>query len=92
VAVAQEEEQSSASQKVGGLTPDFPKLTNPKHVDSQTEFDLIPTNDAERLLLRSRSTYYEHDDKASWLLAHQLASPGSLTYEPSDKRFGGHIV
>lgn len=43
-----------------------------KRVELQTEFDLITTNDAERLLLRSRVTYYEHGDKASQLLAHQL--------------------
>uniref|UniRef100_A0A3Q3ENM7 Reverse transcriptase domain-containing protein n=1 Tax=Kryptolebias marmoratus TaxID=37003 RepID=A0A3Q3ENM7_KRYMA len=43
-----------------------------RRVDLQTEIDLITTNEAERLLLRSRSTYYEHGDRASRLLAHQL--------------------
>lgn len=41
-------------------------------VDLQTEFDLITATEADRLLLRSRSTYYEHGDKAIRLLAHQL--------------------
>lgn len=34
----------------------------------QTELDLITTNEAERLLLHSRSRYFEHGT----LLAHQL--------------------
>ena len=34
--------------------------------------DLLTTSDAERLLERSRATYYEHGDKPSRLLAHQL--------------------
>lgn len=36
----------------------------------QAEFNLISTK--ERLLLRCRGSYYEHGDKASRLLAHQL--------------------
>ena len=40
--------------------------------DLQTEFDLITTTDAERLLLRSQSAYYEHGDKAGRLLAPHL--------------------
>uniref|UniRef100_A0A0S7EYH1 LIN1 n=2 Tax=Poeciliopsis prolifica TaxID=188132 RepID=A0A0S7EYH1_9TELE len=38
----------------------------------QTEIDLISTKEAERLLLRSKGSYYEHGDKAGRLLAHQL--------------------
>lgn len=38
----------------------------------QSELDLLSTQDAERLLLRSRGTFYEHGNRASWLLAHQL--------------------
>lgn len=41
-------------------------------LDFQTEFDLISTRDAELLLLKSRSTYYEHKDKVECLLARQL--------------------
>ncbi|KAF3840392.1 hypothetical protein F7725_019109, partial [Dissostichus mawsoni] len=52
-------------------------------VELQTEFDLITTTDAERLLLRSRSTYYEHGDKASRLLAHQLRRQAGLTIHTS---------
>lgn len=43
-----------------------------KRLDLQAELDLLLTNDAEQLLLHSQSTYYEHGDKASRLLAHQL--------------------
>lgn len=34
--------------------------------------DLISISSAERLLLQTRGTYYEHGDKANRLLAHQL--------------------
>lgn len=53
-------------------------LLNPSHellkqlLDLQAEFDLILTKEAERLLLRTRGSYYEYGDKASRLLAHQL--------------------
>lgn len=43
-----------------------------RRLELQTEFDLTVTSEAERLLLRSRSTYYEHGDKPSRLLTHQL--------------------
>ena len=38
----------------------------------QSEFNLLSTTDAERLLLHSLGTYYEHCDRASCLLTHQL--------------------
>lgn len=55
-------------------------ITNSSHLlkrrtKLQTEFDLITSTDAERLLLRSLCTlfiYYEYSDKANRLLAHQL--------------------
>ncbi|KAF7645974.1 hypothetical protein LDENG_00195530, partial [Lucifuga dentata] len=62
----------------------------------QSQFNLISTGKAEYLLRRTKGFYYEYDDKASRLLAHQLkrqspsnfifeiSSPsGSLTSEPS---------
>uniref|UniRef100_A0A8C5ELJ2 Endonuclease/exonuclease/phosphatase domain-containing protein n=1 Tax=Gouania willdenowi TaxID=441366 RepID=A0A8C5ELJ2_GOUWI len=55
-----------------------------QRLESQTELDLITTSDAERLLLRSRSMYYEHGDKASRLLAHQLRRQAALPHHPSD--------
>lgn len=36
------------------------------------ELDLITTTNAERLLLHSRNSYYEHGEKASRLLGHQI--------------------
>lgn len=38
----------------------------------QSKLNLLSTNQAEYLLLRTRSTYYEYGEKASRLLAHQL--------------------
>ncbi len=37
----------------------------------QTEFDLLTTNNAEALLLKSRQRFFEMGDKAGKLLAHQ---------------------
>ena len=56
-----------------------------QRVELQTEFDLITTNDAERLLLRSRATYYEHGDRASRLLAHQLRRQAASRMIPQIK-------
>lgn len=56
-----------------------------QRVDLQTEFDLVTTSDAERLLLRSRSSYYEHGDKASRLLAHQLRRQAASRMIPQIK-------
>jgi len=63
----------------------------------QTELDLLLTREAERLLLHSRGSIYEHGDKAGRLLAHQLKSRvasnqitqirdglGSLTSDPGE--------
>lgn len=44
-----------------------PDLLN-RRVSLRTEFDLITPTDAEHLLLRTRSTYYEHGDKAGRLM------------------------
>ena len=38
----------------------------------QSKLNFLSTNQAEYLLLRTRSTYYEYGEKACWLLAHQL--------------------
>uniref|UniRef100_A0AAR2KLP1 Reverse transcriptase domain-containing protein n=1 Tax=Pygocentrus nattereri TaxID=42514 RepID=A0AAR2KLP1_PYGNA len=54
-----------------------------QRIDSQAEFDRITTKEAERLLLCSRSTYYEHGDKASRLLAHQLKRQAASRLIPS---------
>lgn len=40
----------------------------------KTELDLLLSTEAERLLLRSHGTLYEHGEKAGHLLAHQLKS------------------
>ena len=38
----------------------------------KTEFENLSTINAEEMILKSRHTYYEHGDKPSRLLAHQL--------------------
>uniref|UniRef100_A0A9J8DJL7 Uncharacterized protein n=1 Tax=Cyprinus carpio carpio TaxID=630221 RepID=A0A9J8DJL7_CYPCA len=52
----------------------FPELFK-KRLDLQTEFDLISSKSAEQMLLLTR-TFYEHDDKANRLLAHQCLTTG----------------
>lgn len=72
-------------------TPDLYK----ERLGLQTELSLLLTAEAERLLLRSRGSVYEHGDKAGRLLAHQLKArlasnqitqirdvSGSLTSDP----------
>lgn len=58
-------------------------------VELRSEFDLITTTDAEHLLLRLRSAYYEHGDKVSRLLAHQLHRQASLRMIPQIKDSSG---
>lgn len=43
-----------------------------KRADLQSKFNLLSTNQAEYLLLRTRGSFYEYGDKASRLMAHQL--------------------
>lgn len=63
----------------------------------QTEFNLLSTKDAEKMLLKARGTLYEHGDKAGRLLAHQMKgkmasqqisqitnNSGSLVTNPSE--------
>lgn len=56
-----------------------------QRLDLQAEFDLMSTKEAERLLLRSRGSYYEYGDKASRLLAHQLRRQATSRLIPSIK-------
>ena len=62
-----------------------------RRVELQTEFDLITTADAERLLLRSHSSYYEHGDKASRLLAHQLRRQAASRFIPQTQDSSGRL-
>lgn len=56
-----------------------------QRLDLQAEFDLISTKEAERLLLCSRGSYYEHGDKASRLLAHQIRRQATSRLIPTIK-------
>lgn len=49
-------------------TPDLYK----ERLRLKTELDLLLTTEAERLLLRSYGSLYEHGEKAGHLLTHQL--------------------
>lgn len=60
--------------------------------DLQTELDLLTTADAERLLIRSCATYYEHGEKPSRLLAHQLKRRASSRTISQVKDQSGNLV
>ena len=60
--------------------------------DLQAELDLLTTSDAERLLVRSRATYYEHGDKPSRLLSHQLKRQTTSRLIPQIKDSSGALV
>lgn len=51
----------------------------------KTELDLLLTTEAERLLLRSYGSLYEHGDKAGRLLAHQLKARQASNQIRSEK-------
>lgn len=63
-----------------------------QRLDLQAEFDLASTKEAERLLLHSRGSYYEHGDKASRLLAHQLRRQAASRLIPSIRDTSGTIT
>lgn len=48
----------------------------------QSEFDILMTRRTTDLLPRARSTYFEHGNKASRLLAHQLRKAASSNQIP----------
>lgn len=48
-----------------------PELYN-QRLELKTKFDLLTTYHIENLLLKSKSTYYEHSEKTGKLLANQL--------------------
>lgn len=64
-------------------------LLKKRRVALQTELDLVTTNEAERLLLHSRSKYYEHGNKAGRLLAHQLRRQAASRLIPRIKDGSG---
>ena len=58
----------------------------------QTEYNLLTTRDAERLLLKSRGNLYEHGDKAGRLLAHQLKSRSASQSIPQIRESSGTLT
>lgn len=58
----------------------------------KTELDLLLTAEAERLLLRSQGTLYEHGDKAGRLLAHQLKARQASNQIIQIKNESGEVV
>lgn len=58
----------------------------------QSKLNLLSTNQAEYLLLRTRSTYYEYGEKASRLLAHQLKRQAASRLIPQVKDQDQNIV
>ena len=63
-----------------------------QRLDLQAEFDLLSTGVSERLLLKSRGSYYEYGDKASRLLAHQLKRQAAGRTIPQIKNLSGTVT
>lgn len=63
-----------------------------QRLNLQSEFNLLSTNEAERLLLHSRGAYYEHGDKASRLLSHQLKRRAASRLIPQINDSSGSLI
>ena len=51
-----------------------------KRIALQTEFDILASKQAEEKFLKSRQSHYEHGERASRLLSHQLRQFSSANY------------
>lgn len=85
------QELSTSISKLEEIANCFSPSLLKRRVDLQTEFDLITITDAECLLLRSRSMYYEYSDKASRRLAHQLHHQAASRMITQIKDFSGTL-
>lgn len=63
-----------------------------KRLDLQSEFNLLSTKMAERLLLNSRGLSYEYGDKNSRLLACQLKRQAASRLIPQIKNGSNNLV
>lgn len=71
-----EKEQLELSSKILDIDEQYaltqtPELYN-KRLELQTKLDLLTTHQTENLILKTRSTFYEHGEKTGKLLANQL--------------------
>lgn len=57
----------------------------------QKEFDLLTTQKAENLLIRSHHVYYEHGDKTGRILAHQLRQKAASQEIPEIRDESGMV-
>lgn len=58
----------------------------------QTEFNFISTQHAEQIILRSRRLWYEHGDKASKILAHQLRKSEATQFISEIRTQGANVT
>lgn len=58
----------------------------------QTEFNLTSTEQSEQMILKSRRMWYEHGEKASRILAHQLRRSETAHLIPEIKTQSGQIT
>uniref|UniRef100_A0AAR2KU71 Reverse transcriptase domain-containing protein n=1 Tax=Pygocentrus nattereri TaxID=42514 RepID=A0AAR2KU71_PYGNA len=73
--------------RLNALSPSPALFKN--RVALQTEYDLITTTEAGRLILHARSNYYENGDKPSRLLGHQLRRRAASRIIPKVMDSGG---
>ena len=67
-----------------------PELSK-KRLDLQSQADLISTSAAEKLLLKTKGLYFEHGDKSSRLMSHQLRRQTAARLIPQMKDCAGTL-
>ncbi|KAF3847423.1 hypothetical protein F7725_020451, partial [Dissostichus mawsoni] len=72
------------------LTP-TPELYNTK-LELKTKFDLLTTYQTQNILLKNKSTFYEHGEKAGKLLANQLKGRRSKQLITSINTQSGNVT
>lgn len=72
------------------LTP-TPELYNTR-LELKTKFDLLTTHQTQNILLKNKSTFYEHGEKAGKLLANQLKGRRSKQLITSINTQSGNVT
>lgn len=68
-----------------------PELYN-RRVELKAKFDILTTHQAQSLLLKSKSTFYEHGEKTGKLLADQLKARRTKQIITNIRTVGGEVT
>ena len=85
--------QTELAQKILEIDDSYANNPDPslykKHLQCQTEFNLLTSDDAEMQLLKSRQRIFESGDKAGKFLAQQARAAAASRFIPSIKSSSG---